>query len=194
MLLVDATAGAAPYATVNDHSAAYDLVLLAHVLSALVGLVAVMATGGFALALRAALRHGRPLPDALIRYYRPGVNPVGRVLFAVPVFGVALMAMSGGQWGWSDAWVSGGMAAWAAVAMVAEGALWPGERRLQLVVAGAGRQQHDVADSGAGAHGAETAGDRPDGGAAGHCLTIALTSGGCAAALMAAAALMVAKP
>lgn len=194
MLLVDATAGAAQYATVNDHSAAYDLVLLAHVLSALVGLVAVTATGGFALALRAALRHGGPLPEALIRYYRPGVNRVGRVLFAVPVFGVALVAMSGGQWRWSDVWVSGGMAAWAAVAMVGEGALWPGERRLQLVVARAGRHQSDVADGGAEPPDAETTSDRPDGGAAGHCLTIAFISGGCAAALVAVAALMVAKP
>lgn len=180
MLLVDAITGAAQSATVNDHSAAYDLVLLAHVLSALIGLVAVLVAGGFALALRAAIRRGGPLPESLIRYYRPGVNWVGRMLFAVPVFGVALIAMSGGRWGWSDAWVSGGMAAWAAVAMVAEGTLWPGERKLQVVIAEP--------------PGVGTAGALSASGTSGHCLTIAMCAGGCAVALLAVGVLMVAKP
>src|SRR5665213_867150 len=121
-------------ASANDSSVAYDLVLLAHVLSALAGLVAVVAAGGFALVLRSALRRDGPLPEALVRYYRPGVNWVGRVLFAVPVFGVALIAMSGGEWSWSDTWVTLGMGIWAVVAVAAEAVLWPGERHLQEVV------------------------------------------------------------
>ena len=83
------------------------------------------------LALRAALGRGGPLPDALVRYYRPGVNWVGRVLFLVPVLGVALVAMSGGEWGRSDAWVTIGLAAVGGVAVAAEAVLWPAERRLQ---------------------------------------------------------------
>ena len=75
---------------------------------------------------------------AVVRYYRPGVNWVGRVLFLVPVLGVALIAMSGGQWGYADGWVSTGLAVWVVVAMVAEGVLWPAERRLQQVVAAPG--------------------------------------------------------
>ncbi|HEY5108850.1 MAG TPA: hypothetical protein VII96_04495 [Acidimicrobiales bacterium] len=182
MSLADPTAGAALAAAVNDNSAAYDLVLLAHVLTAVVGLVAVVAAGSFAMALRSALRRGGPLPDATVRYYRPGVNWVGRVLFAVPVLGVALIAMSGGEWGWSDAWVSGGMAVWAVVAMAAEAALWPGERQLQEAVAGVG------AEAGQGG-GAEPAGDPAD-----LCLRVTLVAAGCAVAFVAVAALMVAKP
>jgi hypothetical protein len=125
-------------AVVDDNSAAYDLVLLAHVLSALVGLVAVVVSGGFALALRGALSRGGPVPEAVARYFRPGTNWVGRVLFAVPVLGIALVAMSNGQWGYSDAWIDIGLAGWAAVAMVAEGILWPTERRLQEVVSSGG--------------------------------------------------------
>jgi hypothetical protein len=179
---VDPTAGAVLVAAVNDNSAAYDFVLLAHVLVALVGMVAVVAAGGFAIPLRNALGRNGPLPEALVRYYRPGVNRVGRVLFAVPVLGIALMVMSRGQWGWSDAWISSGMAVWAAVALAAEAALWPGERQLQVAVAGWG------ADAG------------PDGGsgqtgdATGICLRVSLTALGCTVALAATAVVMVAKP
>lgn len=173
---------------VNDNSAAYDLVLLAHVLTALVGLLAIVVAGGFALALRQAWRRGGPLPDALVRYYRPGINWVGRVLFAVPVLGIALVAMSGGQWGWSDAWVSIGLGIWLVVAGFAEAVLWPGERRLQEAVTA-------VADGGGG----EVV---PDTGAAGavpvtgieSCRTVVATAAACTVALVVVAVLMVAKP
>ncbi len=170
------------FAAVNDNSAAYDLVLLAHVLAALVGLVAVVVAGGFAASLRNALSRGGPLPEALTRYYRPGANRAGRVLFAVPVLGIALMIMSRGQWGWSDTWISSGMAVWAIIALAAEAALWPGERQLQVAAAG-----YDV-DAGPD-RSTELSGD-----AAGVCLRVALTALGCSVALVAVTVLMVVKP
>jgi hypothetical protein len=115
----------------NGRSPAYDIVLLAHVLSALVGFGAVVVAGGYAL----ALRHAGPGGEAVRRYYRPGINWGGRVLFLVPVLGVALIAMSHGRWGYSDGWVGLGLVLWAAAATVAEMALWPTERRLQQLVA-----------------------------------------------------------
>ncbi len=159
---------------VNDNSAAYDLVLLAHVLTAVVGLVAVAVAGGFALALRGALDRGGPVPDTVERYFRPGVNWVGRVLFAVPVLGVVLVAMSGGQWGYSDAWIGIGLAGWVVVAMVAEGMLWPTERRLQEVVATGGTSDHGEAKA--------------------LCLQAGLVGLGSAVALVVISVLMVAKP
>lgn len=162
-------------AAVTDNSAAYDLVLLAHVLTAVVGLVAVVVAGSFAWTLRGALRAGRPVPGAVTRYYRPGVNGVGRVLFAVPVLGIALVAMSGGQWRWSDTWVSAGLAVWAVVAVVAESVLWPGERRLQVVAA---------RDPGTGS----------DDGALAACRRVVLVAAGCAVGLVAVAVVMVTKP
>ena len=171
---------------VNDSSAAYDLVLLAHVLSAVVAMVAVVVAGGFALALRSALRQGGPLPVAVVRYFRPGVNWVGRVLFLVPVLGVALIAMSGGQWGYSDGWVTIGLGVWVVVAMVAEGVLWPAERRLQEVV---------VARESAGTPDAVPADGRDsvaDHGAL--CLRSGVLGIVLVAALVVVAGLMVAKP
>ena len=41
------------------------------------------------------------------------------------------MAMSHGDWSFSDGWITMGLVAWAVVAVVAEMALWPAERRLQ---------------------------------------------------------------
>jgi hypothetical protein len=182
VLFVDPNAAAALAAAINDNSAAYDLILLAHVLAALVGLAAVVAAGGFALSLRSALRRGGPLPEVLVRYYRPGANRVGRVLFAVPVLGIALMAMSRGRWGWSDTWISSGMAVWAVVALAAEATLWPGERQLQSVVASCGVDAGSDGDTG------------PTGAGAGVYLRVGLTAAGCTVALVAVAALMVVKP
>jgi len=174
-------------ASANENSAAYDLVLLAHVLAAVAALVAVAVAGGFALALRGALRRGGPVPEALVRYYRPGVNWAGRVLFAVPVLGAVLIAMSGGEWSLSDAWVSLGTAAWATVAVVAEAVLWPHERRLQQAVASG------VDGGGDGV--VPDAGQREWGTAVeARCLRAGLVATGCAVTLVAVAVLMAAKP
>jgi uncharacterized membrane protein len=173
-------------AGVNVNAPGYDLVLLAHVLAAVVGLVAVGVAGSCALALRRTLAGGGPLPEGLVRYYRPGINWAGRVLFLVPVLGIALLAMSGGQWSFADSWVSTGMAVWAVVAVAAEAVLWPGERRLQEVVAarvaGDGRPPGPVGGV-----------DGPEEEAA-LCLRTGLLGLALAVALVVVAVLMVAKP
>ena len=58
-----------------------------------------------------------PESEAVRRYYRPGVNWAGRVLFLVPVFGVALIAMSHGDWSFSDGWIAIGLVLWAVAAV-----------------------------------------------------------------------------
>lgn len=120
-----------PAAATFTRSAGYDIVLLAHVLSVLIGLGAVVVAGGYALAL---LRSG-PDSEAVRRYYRPGVNWAGRILFLVPVLGVVLIVMSHGTWSFSDGWVSAGLLLWAVVAVTGELVLWPAERKLQAGVA-----------------------------------------------------------
>ena len=181
-------------------SPGYDLVLLAHVLTAVVGFGALVVAAGSALALRGVLRRGGPVPEALARYYRPGVNWAGRVLFLVPVLGVALLAMGGGQWSFADLWVSLGMAVWAGVAVVAEAVLWPGERRLQEVVAAA-RGVGAGPDPGVGpAGGPDGGGDAGTGdgvdadGAPGLCARVGLLGLASGAALVVAGVVMVAKP
>ena len=152
----------------HTRGAGYDLVLLAHVLAALVGFGAIVLAGGYALSLR---RPG-PVREPVRRYYRPGVNWAGRILFLVPVLGVVLMAMSQGDWSFSDRWITIGLGLWALTALVSETVLWPAERRLQEAVAA------PVAPADLGRR----------------CLWVAAVSGGASVVLVAATVVMVAKP
>lgn len=123
-------AGAALLALSSNRGAAYDVVLLGHVLAAVIGFGAVAVAGVYALLLA---RSGPPSVSVL-RYYRPGVNWAGRVTFLVPVLGVALVGMSHGSWSYNDHWVIGGLALWAVAALVGELVVWPAERGLQRLV------------------------------------------------------------
>lgn len=117
-------------------SAAFDVVLLLHVACVVVGLVTTVTAAATASRLRRLIPMGIPLSEALRRYFRPGVNWAGRTIYGIPVFGFALLAMSQGAYALGDGWVLGGLALFAAVALVAEGVLWPAERRVQAAVAG----------------------------------------------------------
>jgi uncharacterized membrane protein len=152
----------------HARDAAYDIVLLAHVLSVVASFGVVAVAGSYSLALR---RPGPP-SETVRRYYRPGVNWAGRALFLVPVLGVALVSMSGGDWSYREGWVLDGIALWAATALVAELVLWPGERSLQSAAA----QSPPPPDLGR------------------RCLTVAVSAGLIAAALVTAAVIMVGKP
>ena len=112
----------------------FDLLLLAHVASVIIAAGAVVASGVQAWRLR-ALAPGVPVPENLQRYYAEGVNWAGRSLYAVPLFGVTLIAVSGGYYSLSDLWVGIGLGLWFAAALAAEGLLWPAERALQSAVA-----------------------------------------------------------
>jgi uncharacterized membrane protein len=118
--------------------AAFDIVLLLHVGCAVVGLVTTVAAAATATRLRRILRASTPLPEPLRRYFRPGVNWAGRTIYGIPVFGFALLAMSQGAYALGDGWVLAGLSLFVAVALLAEGVLWPAERRLQAAVAAAG--------------------------------------------------------
>jgi hypothetical protein len=118
--------------------AAFDVVLLLHVACAVAGLVTTLAAAATGSRLRRLLRASAPLPEPLRRYFRPGVNWAGRTVYGIPVFGFALLAMSRGAYALGDAWVLAGTALFAAVALLAEGVLWPAERRLQAAVGHAG--------------------------------------------------------
>jgi len=121
----------------------FDIILLAHVACALVGLASVVASAVFAARLRGAL--GRTGPGAtaggssqegdvlapLERYYAPGANWMGRVLYAVPVLGIALVATSKGYASFADGWLLGGVVLWVAAILLGEGVVWSGERQIQ---------------------------------------------------------------
>lgn len=121
----------------------YDVLLLTHVLLALasVAVVAAAAWNAAEASRLVGLLDDEELPPGLAarverlrRFYRPGRNLAGRVLFLVPVLGLALVADSGGLSMFSQPWLAGGVAAWLLAATVAEGALWPADRHLRAVI------------------------------------------------------------
>ena len=118
--------------------AAFDVVLLLHVACAVVGIVTVATAAATARRLDRLARTSVPLPDALRRYFRPGVNWAGRTIYGIPVFGFALIGMSQGAYAVDDAWVLSGLVLFVALALLTECVLWPAERRLQQSVAAAG--------------------------------------------------------
>lgn len=126
---------AAGLAVSTSRDATYDLVLLAHVLAAITGFGAVGVAGIYAVMLG---RRG-PTSESVARYYRPGVNWAGRVIFVVPVLGFVLLGMNSGPGGYSvsDGWVVTGLILWAVAAIAAELVLWPAERKLQQLVTNA---------------------------------------------------------
>jgi hypothetical protein len=127
---------------------AFDVVLILHVGCVVVGLTTTVASALTAARLRTLLRTAAPFPDALRRYFRPGVNWAGRTIYGIPVFGFGLLALSHGAYALRDGWVTGGLTVFVGVVLIAEGVLWPAERRLQVSL---------VAVSGGGAPAGESA-------------------------------------
>jgi hypothetical protein len=112
--------------------AAFDIVLLLHVGCVVVGLATMVTSAATAARLRRLLQSKTSYPEAVVRYFRPGVNWAGRILYGIPIFGFALVAMSQGAYSLHDAWVTVGLAIFVVVVLLAEGSVWPAERRLQV--------------------------------------------------------------
>lgn len=115
--------------------AAFDLVLLLHAGSAIVGLATTVTAAGTGNRLRRVLASGVPVPEAVRRYFRPGFNWAGRIVYAVPVLGIALVAMSHGAYTFREGWIVAGLGLFAGVVLLCEGVAWPAERRLQSALA-----------------------------------------------------------
>jgi hypothetical protein len=111
--------------------AAFDLVLLLHVGCVVTGLATTVTSAAMASRLRRLTENETALPESMGRYFAPGVNWAGRAMYGIPVFGLALLAMSQGAYSLRDSWVMAGVAVFAVLALLAEGVLWPAERRLQ---------------------------------------------------------------
>jgi uncharacterized membrane protein len=111
---------------------AFDVVLILHVGCVVVGLTTTVASALSAGRLRTLLRTATLPPEAVLRYFRPGVNWAGRTIYGIPIFGFALLALGHGAYALRDEWVMGGLAIFVGIVLLAEGVLWPAERRLQV--------------------------------------------------------------
>jgi hypothetical protein len=111
---------------------AFDIVLLLHVGCVVAGLATVVTSAATASRVRRLIGANSPLPETVTRYFRPGTNWAGRVMYGIPVFGFILLAMSQGAYGLSDAWVMIGLSIFVVVVLLGEGVLWPAERRIQV--------------------------------------------------------------
>lgn len=110
----------------------FGVLLVAHVGVAAVGFGAMVATG--VQGWRAGREPDPARAEALRRYFRPGVNWAARTVYLVPVLGVALVADSGGAYGFGDRFVDIGLAVWVVSVALAETVLWPAERQVQRVL------------------------------------------------------------
>lgn len=123
----------------------FDVILLVHVACALLGLASVVVGAVFAARLRKVVaREGPAAPPAetgepggdggalapLRRYYAPRTNWMGRLLYVVPVTGVALVATSQGYASFADAWLLAGIGLWMTAILLGERVVWSGERQL----------------------------------------------------------------
>ncbi len=181
---VPAGALAATVASSAPTGPAYSIVLIAHVLCAVVGFGAVALTG--VQAWRARRGPDAPGAAAVRRFFTPGVNWAARLLYGVPVFGFALLAMSKGAFDTDDAWVTAGLLVWLVAAGTAELVVWPGERRIQRALAAPDPDAAPGAEPATG-HGTAPPLERT-------CLAVAVASAGLAACFVGATVLMVAKP
>jgi len=117
----------------------YDVLVLLHVASALVGFGAIAVSGLEAFSGR---RSDDPAADdSLVRFFRPGNSWPGRVVFLVPVLGLALL-FGGDRPDVPHAWPWIGLGLWVAAAGLATGMCWPAERLAQEAL---GRPVPDVA-------------------------------------------------
>jgi uncharacterized membrane protein len=110
----------------------YDVLLVAHVVVAVVGFGALAVLG-----LEASIGWRSPDPatdESLRRFFSPGSDWPSRLIFAVPVLGLALL-FGGDRAAASHAWPWLGLAIWVATAGLATGLCWPAERAAQAALA-----------------------------------------------------------
>jgi len=171
-VLARAVLAAADHTAHRPTGAAFDVVLILHVVCAVVGLGTVVVSAVQAGRFR-TVASGQ-LPSGVRSYFAPGVNWAGRALYGVPVFGFVLVGMSDGFFDVGDGWILWGLVLWVAAIWAAEALLWPAERRVKAVLA-----------------------DRPDGPwpeAARDCRTVVWLGSGLTAVLILAVVLMVVQP
>lgn len=110
----------------------YDVLLICHVVAGFAGFGSIAVSGWAAAAGR---RSGNPGgEERVVRFFRIGVDWPGRLIFAVPVLGLALL-FGGHRGDAGAAWPWLGLGLWIVATGFASGVAWPAERRAQRELA-----------------------------------------------------------
>ncbi len=106
----------------------YDVLLILHVATALIGFGSI-AVGGL-YARRGAASPAPSGEDRLVRFFAPGVDWPARLIFVVPALGLAML-LGGDRPAVGHLWPWLGLAIWFLAAGVATARTWPAEKRAQ---------------------------------------------------------------
>lgn len=114
----------------------YRLVLLLHILTVVVGFGSLISNAAYA---RLARERGGPEGLAISEANAAVTNRVGRgTFFAVPVFGILLVLLSDGTFGFEEPWVSLSFLLYIAAAVILLVVLIPTQRQVNAAAAGTG--------------------------------------------------------
>jgi hypothetical protein len=111
-------------------SAVFDLLLIGHVLIAFLSVVVLVVTYATLADLGKATT-GAPWPAGPARFFRPGPEIGGRLLWLLPVTGFALLASSHGDSSLRDTFVQVGIGCWLLAVLVAELRVFPALKALR---------------------------------------------------------------
>jgi hypothetical protein len=178
--------------------AVFTIVLVLHLAVVVGSLVVVVAAAVHGWLL------GHPDPEgpasrAVQRFFRPGADAAGRVLYLVPVTGALLVVVSRGRFRAGDGFVVIGALLWLAAAVVAEAVLWRTVRQVGSLLCPPGSADPAGSADGLGSAGPAGSGAAPGAGDVlgervrlGH--RIVLGAGMVGLVILGAGVVMVAKP
>jgi Predicted integral membrane protein (DUF2269) len=109
----------------------YRVALLLHILCAIIGLGGVTLNGVYAVASRKAIGHGGL---AIVRANAKATKIAELFIYAVPVFGFALVGMSDDRWGFDQTWLWLSLIVYATALAISLGALLPTFRKYEALV------------------------------------------------------------
>ena len=115
-------------------SAAFDIVLIVHVLVAVIAVIVVVAAYVAATSLGKTAA-GAPWPEGAGRFFTPGPDVAGRVVYLVPLTGFALVGLSHGEFSLADPFIGVGTLLSVIAIVVGEWLVFPATTRLGELLA-----------------------------------------------------------